>query len=92
MVQSRVKEMYDSITLGDLSRSREIYLSRGISQLGCTPNCQIVVNSLTMLRLLIKRTLKNCMNIELYNGQVTGKYQKVLGKWSPLLNEMRYVH
>ena len=37
----------------------------------------------------LKRTLKNCMNIELYNGNVTGKYQKILGKWSLLLNEMR---
>ena len=41
--------------------------------------------------IFLKRTLKNCMNIELYNGNITGRERTVLGKWSPILNELRYV-
>ena len=41
--------------------------------------------------IFLKRTLKNYMNIELYNGNITGRERIVLGKWSPILNELRYV-
>ena len=41
--------------------------------------------------IFLKRSLKNYMNIELYNGRTTGKERKVLGKWSPLMNDLKNV-
>ena len=41
--------------------------------------------------IFLKRSLKNYMNIELYNGRTTGNEQKVLGKWSPLMNDLKNV-
>ena len=31
------------------------------------------------------------MNIELYNAKLIGKEEKTLGKWSPLLNNLRNI-
>ena len=42
--------------------------------------------------IFLKRSLKNYMNIELYNAKVLGKEQKTLGKWSPLMNTLRNIH
>ena len=41
----------------------------------------------------LKKTSKKCMNIELYNGKVNGEEQKkVLGKYSPKINDLRNIH
>ena len=42
--------------------------------------------------LFLKRSLKNYMNIELYNGKLQGTERKVLGRWSPLINHLKYIH
>ena len=41
--------------------------------------------------IFLKRSLKNYMNIEPYNGRTTGNERKVLGKWSPLMNDLKNV-
>ena len=41
--------------------------------------------------IFLKRSLKNYMNIELYNGRTVGNEMKVLGKWSPLMNDLNNV-
>ena len=41
--------------------------------------------------IFLKRSLKNYMNIELYNAKIIGKEEKTLGKWSPLLNNLRNI-
>ena len=42
--------------------------------------------------IFLKRSLKNYMNIELYNGKTSGSERKVLGKWSPLMNDNIFVN
>ena len=41
--------------------------------------------------IFLKRSLKNYMNIELYNAKVLGDERKTLGKWSPLMNTLRNI-